>query len=344
MCEPTGKSCLPDHLVKTVREMGWQGATNGSLLALAETNRFDVFMTLDQNLCHQQNVAARRLGFVVVKVPDNNIKFYQPLFRELNAAAETVKVGGLLTSLARHSEADASYAVGSRACYNRTVEQWGRMYLRRYTDMAALFYLLREQKITLLDPQSWDDRNDSHYLGLYKQSKEGLKSVLALCFTKATERYHFWRVFTNGSSGVRVRFRRRNLLEAVAEYAGKALATDENTTLRMESVKYLHLNAIGTVPVSKFPFVKRYAFQDEKEFRMVYESKIQVPKFEIPIPLSSCIDKIVLNPWLHPDLFSHVKALLHSIKNCRSMRIEQSKLIDNEKWKSAGEARVGPLR
>jgi hypothetical protein len=50
-------------------------------------------VTLDQNLCHQQNIVARSLGLVVVKVPDNNIRFYQPLFSELNTAAETIKAG-----------------------------------------------------------------------------------------------------------------------------------------------------------------------------------------------------------------------------------------------------------
>ncbi len=40
-------------------------------------------------------------------------------------------------------------------------------YLRRFTDLTALMYLLHERKITLLDPASWDDKNDSHYFTLY---------------------------------------------------------------------------------------------------------------------------------------------------------------------------------
>ena len=51
-------------------------------------------------------------------------------------------------------------------------------YLRRYCDLAALVYLLNARKITLLNPESWDDSNDSYYLSLYKKRK-GLKSVLA---------------------------------------------------------------------------------------------------------------------------------------------------------------------
>jgi len=44
--------------------------------------------------------------------------------------------------------------------------------LRRYTDLPELLYMLRNKKITLLNPANWDDRNDSHYLHLYKYNVE----------------------------------------------------------------------------------------------------------------------------------------------------------------------------
>lgn len=93
---PRVKAAFPKHEVKTVIDMMWRGTLNGELLALAEANQFDVFVTVDQNLRYQQNIAARKLGFVLVKVPDNNIKFYRPLFFELNKAAESVKAGELI--------------------------------------------------------------------------------------------------------------------------------------------------------------------------------------------------------------------------------------------------------
>jgi len=95
-------------------------------------------------------------------------------------------------------------------------------YLRRYTDIPALVYLLTERKITLVDPQSWDDANDSYYLSLYREKKK-LGSVLALCFTQTSERYHHWRVFAHGSGGVCVSFKRPELVKAVKPCAGPAL-------------------------------------------------------------------------------------------------------------------------
>ncbi len=93
---PRVKAAFGNHEAKTVVDMGWQGISNGKLLTLAEENRFDVFLTVDQNLLYQQNLAVRKIGFVVVKVLDNNIKFYRPLFEQLLKAAEEVKSGEVL--------------------------------------------------------------------------------------------------------------------------------------------------------------------------------------------------------------------------------------------------------
>ena len=119
-------------------------------------------------------------------------------------------------------------------------------YLRRYTDIPALIYLLTEQKITLLDPESWDDSNDSHYLALYRDKKK-LKSVLALCFTQANETYHHWRVFAGGASGVCIRFKRSELLSATKKRAG----------LRTGSVTYLTLGKIRhkRLATQRLPFL-----------------------------------------------------------------------------------------
>jgi Protein of unknown function (DUF2971) len=130
-------------------------------------------------------------------------------------------------------------------------------HLRRYTDLPALIYLLNERKITLLDFISWDAKNDSHYLELYRQ-KNNLKSVLAVCFTQANETYHHWRVFANGSSGVCISFKRSTLLEAIQKQHG----------VKSRSVKYLKLVEIRNMTLARkdLPFLKRYAFEHEEEF------------------------------------------------------------------------------
>lgn len=204
-------------------------------------------------------------------------------------------------------------------------------YLRRYTDIPALIYLLSERKITLLDPQSWDDSNDSHYLALYREKKR-LKSVLALCFSRSPETYHHWRVFANGSSGVCVHFLRSELLAAVRKQEG----------LRYRSVRYLTLTRIRNMEIESrdLPFLKRSAYEHEDEFRMIYESRTkEIPSLDVEIPLS-CIDRITLSPWVAEPLAEPLRERLKSIDGCSRVKIVRSTLINNDEWKSFGEAAV----
>lgn len=57
---------LPDHRVESAFERGWSTLSNGDLIAIAESEGFDVFVTTDRNLRYQQNLSGRRLAIVVL--------------------------------------------------------------------------------------------------------------------------------------------------------------------------------------------------------------------------------------------------------------------------------------
>lgn len=44
--------------------------------------------------------------------------------------------------------------------------------LNRFTTLPVLLDLLQRQKLTLLDPKSWEDKNDSEIILEYKNKKE----------------------------------------------------------------------------------------------------------------------------------------------------------------------------
>ena len=56
---------LRAHDVRTAFELGWSQLSNGDLLARAE-KEFDVLVTTDRNLQHQQNLSGRRLAIFVL--------------------------------------------------------------------------------------------------------------------------------------------------------------------------------------------------------------------------------------------------------------------------------------
>ena len=59
------KQLLISHVVETVFELGWSNLENGALLARAEDS-FDLFITTDQQLRYQQNLAGRKLSVLVL--------------------------------------------------------------------------------------------------------------------------------------------------------------------------------------------------------------------------------------------------------------------------------------
>jgi hypothetical protein len=62
---PLKEFLLPHH-VETAYERGWSNLSNGDLLAAAEAAGFDVFVTTDQNLHHQQDLSRYRIGVLVL--------------------------------------------------------------------------------------------------------------------------------------------------------------------------------------------------------------------------------------------------------------------------------------
>ena len=81
--------------VVTVRERGWTGVKNGPLLRLAQ-DEFDVLVTMDKNLEHQQSLSVIRLGFVVIRARSNVYEDVAPLIPEVSRAIATIQPGEIV--------------------------------------------------------------------------------------------------------------------------------------------------------------------------------------------------------------------------------------------------------
>jgi hypothetical protein len=77
----------------------------------------------------------------------------------------------------------------------------------KYTNIVALLDTLLDKRIFLLDPNLWEDKNDSYYISIYKQ-RENLKTVLAICFAEENETFHHWKVFSGNISGVCIEYKK----------------------------------------------------------------------------------------------------------------------------------------
>ena len=63
---PAGLRRHLPYEVSTAYENGWHELRNGELLGAAEQAGFDIFLTCDQSIRHQQNLAGRRIAVVVL--------------------------------------------------------------------------------------------------------------------------------------------------------------------------------------------------------------------------------------------------------------------------------------
>ncbi len=57
---------LPEHSVDTAADKGWDRLANGDLIDSAEQDGYEILITTDQNMRHQQNLAGRRLAIIVL--------------------------------------------------------------------------------------------------------------------------------------------------------------------------------------------------------------------------------------------------------------------------------------
>lgn len=72
---------LTGHQCRTAQQCGWGGLKNGELLKKAESE-FDLFITSDQNIRYQQNLADRRIP--ILELSSNKL-------RRIQAAADLIQ-------------------------------------------------------------------------------------------------------------------------------------------------------------------------------------------------------------------------------------------------------------
>ena len=206
--------------------------------------------------------------------------------------------------------------------------------LRRYTNLAATIHLLRKKKITLLDPATWDDKVDVDFMRQCSRWME--KPVLALCFCQGPQRYHHWRVFAGGADGVCIEFEKEWLLGNLDNKYDGLLHGDVVYKSYADAIK-------EEGDVLRLPFLKRLAYKDEREYRIVRifsedEKPTRTQDYDIGL---RCIRRITLSPWMPKELCGSVRRVLKAIEGCNDLSIGRSLLIKSEVWRKFGEEVYG---
>jgi hypothetical protein len=210
--------------------------------------------------------------------------------------------------------------------------------LKRYTHLPAVLHLLHTRTLTALNPTTWADQNDAFYLHRYKAAHPQLKGLFVLCMAEAADTFHHWNVYASGPSGVKIELdptRFQNWLKST------------QATTRLGRVQYKRLDEIEQAAQDKkaLPFLKRKAFRDENEVRLLVEDTrsdgqaYALPNFDV-----SAIRKISLSPWLPTALEEAVIiSLRHAFHGSdaqwEAVTVRRTSLLYNENFvRAANEA------
>ena len=88
---------LTEHEVVTVSELNWRGVKNGKLLAVAAAEKFDAFLTADQNFGYQQNLQLLPLSVVFLEARSNRLTDYLPLIENSKLTLNALETKSYVT-------------------------------------------------------------------------------------------------------------------------------------------------------------------------------------------------------------------------------------------------------
>lgn len=72
--------------------MGWSGVKNGKLLQLAQ-GEFDVLLTLDKGIRHQQHLVGLEIAIIVLSSVSSDIDDLIPLVPSINTVLKEIQLG-----------------------------------------------------------------------------------------------------------------------------------------------------------------------------------------------------------------------------------------------------------
>jgi predicted nuclease of predicted toxin-antitoxin system len=86
---------LPEHQVESVPLRGWAGLENGAVLDKAVEDGFEVLITMDSSMVHQQNIAQYAIAVVALRAKSNRLADTRPLMRAVLRLLPGVKPGAV---------------------------------------------------------------------------------------------------------------------------------------------------------------------------------------------------------------------------------------------------------
>jgi hypothetical protein len=193
--------------------------------------------------------------------------------------------------------------------------------LKHYTRLPALFGILETGSLTFGDPASWEDKHDRASLEAYRRLS-GRRKARVLCLAEGTEQIHHWFYYAKKDSGCCIHFKTSKFLAAIKKES-RFLCGFVNYTPEKE----LSAAELKKTPPEAIPFIKRRAYEGEKEYRIIWtgEEDEEAPG----IPVLDLIQSITLGPGPAGPFRETLKQML---KAKYGLPVNFSRLLENPAW------------
>jgi hypothetical protein len=86
---------FPGHEVHTVEDAGFKGLENGDLIRAA-AGTYEVLITVDRNIPHQQNIANLNIAILILAAKRNSYALLKPLLPLALKTLETIQPGDVV--------------------------------------------------------------------------------------------------------------------------------------------------------------------------------------------------------------------------------------------------------
>ena|ERR1700677_980105 len=193
--------------------------------------------------------------------------------------------------------------------------------INRFTTIPFLLDMLARKKLVLPDPRKWKDENDTELVTEYMKNK-GQPNVFALCFLTGGETIHHWDTFASGTDGCCIEFDLAKM---------EKLLNGFRKNIKYGTVQYFRKEKVPKDYLEKIPFIKRWPYRCENEFRIVWIGKTKHEYVEIPIDLS-IINKITLSGKLPCDVFCTMHQAINLLAKPFHIEVNPSTIYRNEEW------------
>jgi hypothetical protein len=173
-------------------------------------------------------------------------------------------------------------------------------FLNRYTTLPVLLDMLKRKRLVLLDPTTWEDKNDAEILLIYKKRRK-IRKLFALCFSYDYETIHHWKTYADGISGCCIEFDAKKLIALL-----ETMPEVRKGVIKYKKIKDLDDDALE---VDDIPFTKRWPYRCENEFRLIWEGKTTKKCYEIPFDLHM-ITKVTISQRMPDQLYKTIQEIL----------------------------------